>query len=88
MPVEKNSGATSRRAPASALPSARHRDHASLAPHPVLGKWLYLPETCETFEADARRLVQLAKAHDPRLGIPPSPRKKRAAKRIRFGDKL
>ncbi len=72
-----------------------HEHHASLraefpslAPHPVLGKWLYLPETCETFEADARRLVQLAKAHDPRLGIPPSPRKKRAVKRVRFGDKL
>lgn len=72
-----------------------HENHASLrtefpslAPHPVLGKWLYLPETCETFEADARRLVQLAKARDPRLGIPPSPKKKRATKRIRFGDKL
>ena len=72
-----------------------HAHHASLcaefpslAPHPVLGKWLYLPETCESFEADARRLVQLAKARDPRLGIPPSPKKKRAVKRVRFGDKL
>lgn len=63
-------------------------DFPALAPHPVLGKWLYLPETADTFEADARRLVRLAKARDPRLGIPPSPRKKRATKRVRFGDKL
>lgn len=37
-----------------------HAHHASLRadfpalhPHPVLGKWLYLPETADTFEADA-----------------------------------
>lgn len=60
----------------------------SLVQHPILGKWLYLPESAETFERDAKRLVQLAKARDPRLGILPSPRKKRAAKKVRFGDKL
>lgn len=60
----------------------------SLTQHPILKKWLYLPETCETFERDARRLVQLARARDPRIGIPPSPKKKRAAKKIRFGQEL
>lgn len=60
----------------------------SLVRHPILGKWLYLPESCETFERDAKRLVQLVRARDPRIGVPPSPRKKRAAKKIRFGDKL
>ena len=60
----------------------------SLRPHPVLKIWLYLPESAETFEADAKRLVQLVRARDPRLGIPPSPRKKRAVKKVRFGDKL
>ena len=60
----------------------------SLGQHPVLGKWLYLPESAETFERDAKRLVQLVRARDPRLGIPPSPKKKRAAKKVRFGDKL
>ena len=60
----------------------------ALTPHPVLKKWLYLPERAETFERDARRLVQLFKARDPRLGIPPSTKKKRSAKKIRFGDKL
>jgi hypothetical protein len=60
----------------------------ALVQHPVLGKWLYLPENSETFERDAKRLLQLVKARDPRLGILPSPRKKRAAKKVRFGDKL
>jgi hypothetical protein len=63
-------------------------DFPSLAPHPVLGKWLYLPESADTFEADARRLVQRIKSRDPRLGIPPSAKKKRPTKRVRFGDKL
>lgn len=65
-------------------------EFASLRPHPILKKWLYLPESAETFERDARQLVKLVRARDPRLGIPPSPKKKRGpAKRpIRFGDKL
>lgn len=72
-----------------------HEHHASLraefptlVPHPVLGKWLYLSEAVESFERDARRLVQCVRARDPRLGILPSPKKKRRAKKIRFGDKL
>jgi hypothetical protein len=68
-------------------PSLR-AEFPALIPHPVLKKWLYLPERAETFERDARRLVQLFKARDPRLGIPPSTKKKRSAKKIRFGDKL
>ncbi len=60
----------------------------ALVPHPVLGKWLYLPEAVDDFEREARRLVQRVRARDPRLGILPSPRKKRRAKKIRFGDKL
>ena len=58
-----------------------------LVQHPILKKWLYLPESAETFERDARRLVRLAQSRDPRLGVPPSPRKK-STKRVRFGDKL
>lgn len=60
----------------------------SLIKHPVLGKWLYLPESCETFERDAQRLVKLARARDPRLGITPSPRKKKKQKKIRFGGEV
>jgi len=58
----------------------------SLRPHPILGKWLYLPETADTFERDARRLVQLARAGDPRLGVAPSPRKKRKQEKIRVRE--
>lgn len=60
----------------------------ALFPHPVLKKWLYLPENSENFEKDARRLIQLVRARDTRLGILPSPRKKAKVKRIRFGDPL
>jgi hypothetical protein len=59
----------------------------ALKRHPVLGKWLYLPETAETFERDARQLVRLARAGDPRLGVAPSPRKSRV-KKIKVGRKL
>lgn len=44
---------------------------ASLAPHPVLGKWLYLPETGAGFEGDASWLVSRVRARDPRIGIEP-----------------
>jgi hypothetical protein len=63
-------------------------EFSSLVQHPILKKWLYLPESSSTFERDARRLIQLVRARDPRLGIPPSPKKKRSTKKIRFGDKL
>lgn len=60
----------------------------SLVRHPVLGKWLYLPESADSFEADARRLVQLASRRDPRIGVASSAGKKRKVKKIRFGEKL
>ena len=60
----------------------------SLRQHPILGKWLYLPENADTFERDARRLVKLVQARDARLGITPSAKKKKAGKKVRFGDKL
>jgi hypothetical protein len=41
----------------------------SLEPHPVLPKWLYLPESSDTFERDALKLAALAKARDPRIGV-------------------
>ncbi len=63
-------------------------DFPSLVQHPVLGKWLYLSESSPTFERDARRLIQLARSRDPRLGIVPNARRKRPKKRIRFGDPL
>jgi len=48
-----------------------------LTPHPILGKWLYLPESADSFERDAAMLVRLARARDPRVGITPQPRRSR-----------
>lgn len=49
----------------------------ALRPHPVLSKWLYLPEASPDFDRTAERLVSLILRHDPRLGvIPPVKRRK------------
>lgn len=49
----------------------------SLAPHPVLPKWLYLPESADDFERAAESLVALARRRDPRIGVAPKPRRPR-----------
>lgn len=54
-----------------------------LAPHPILPKWLYLPETAETFERSARLLVSLARRRDPRIGVAPQPRSRASGSRRR-----
>lgn len=61
--------------------AALQADFPALAPHPILGKWLYLPEDAPTFERDATALVQLARARDPRVGITPQPKKARTRRR-------
>ena len=62
-------------------------DFPELAPHPILPKWLYLPETTDSFERTAARLVALARRRDPRIGVAPKPKKKcpPAAKAHRAG---
>lgn len=52
-------------------------EFASLRPHPILPKWLYLPETADDFEATGQRLVGLVAARDPRIGIAPKAGKRR-----------
>ncbi|MNX73586.1 hypothetical protein D3C86_1049900 [compost metagenome] len=49
-------------------------DLPRLLPHPVLGKWLYLPQSDEAFEATAAMLAELAVARDPRMGVAPKPK--------------
>ncbi len=49
----------------------------SLRPHPILPKWLYLPESVNEFEAVAQRLVVLARERDPRMGVIPKVKGKR-----------
>ena len=47
----------------------------ALAPHPVLPKWLYLPESNDAFEFTATRLVDSVRKRDPRVGVIPRTRK-------------
>lgn len=62
-------------------------DFPSLAPHPVLPKWLYLPEAADDFERSARSLVALARQRDPRIGVAPQARRKSRPAARRRRDK-
>ena len=53
----------------------------ALTPHPILPKWLYLPETADRFESIAERLVALARRRDPRLGVEPQAKRRRLRRR-------
>jgi hypothetical protein len=64
--------------------TALRKDFPELAPHPILPKWLYLPESADRFERLATALVVLVQARDPRIGVVPKPRKK-ASKARRYG---
>lgn len=48
---------------------ALRADVPGLVVHPVLGKWLYLPESAGCFEEAADALVTLARNGDPRIGV-------------------
>jgi hypothetical protein len=66
--------------------AALRAEFPALAPHPVLPKWLYLPESGTDFERDAQKLVTLIRALDPRIGVLPEaarPGKPRRARRPR-----
>ena len=58
----------------------------ALKVHSVLGKWLLLPESVDSFEDDAMKLADLARMDDQRFGIEPQPRrmsKRRSSKKRR-----
>ncbi len=61
------------------------KDFPELVPHAILPKWLYLPESLDSFERVAERLVKLAARRDPRIGIVPKAnarlRRKKSARR-------
>ena len=52
-----------------------------LSPHPVLPKWLYLPEEADDFERVGQRLAALAQRRDSRIGVEGFVRKKGSARR-------
>lgn len=66
-----------------------HRGLRGMVPeltvHPVLGKWLYLRDGTDDFEASAEALVALARADDPRIGVESVPRRRSQATRRRAG---
>lgn len=43
--------------------------------HPVLKKWLYLPEASEEFEAVSSDIVEAVRRNDRRFGVEPQERK-------------
>jgi len=44
---------------------------SGLRPHPVLGKWLYLAQSHDSFEEMAQQLVRQIANRDPRIGVEP-----------------
>jgi len=54
-------------------------DFPEAKPHPVLPKWLYLPDSFDAFDRQAERLVRLVARQDPRIGVIPKPRTRRRA---------
>lgn len=50
-----------------------------LTSHPVLGKWLYISCEHPAFERVASALVGLVLSDDPRLGVEPRPKRRRAS---------
>ena len=48
------------------------RTHKKLIIHPVLKKWLYLPESDDDFEEAARAVVESILANNPRIGVEPT----------------
>ncbi len=55
-------------------------EFSTAAQHPVLKKWLYLPESSEDFESVAADIVEAVLRNDPRFGVEPGARSSRKKK--------
>jgi len=53
------------------------KDFNTVKQHPVLKKWLYLPEASEDFESEAADVVEAIRMNDQRFGVEPKERKRR-----------
>jgi hypothetical protein len=60
--------------------SALIGEYPSLHPHPVLPKWLYLPQSCDEFEETAQQLVLQVLKNDRRIGVEPGAGKRKRPK--------
>ncbi len=56
------------------------KDFNSVVQHPVVKKWLYLPESSEDFETVAIDIVEYIRISDPRFGVEPKERKSKKKK--------
>ena len=56
------------------------KDLKDMVQHPVLKKWLYLPEASEDFETVAMDIVEAIRINDPRFGIEPNETSRRKKK--------
>lgn len=52
------------------------KDFQDVVQHPVLKKWLYLPEASEDFETVASNIIEAIRMNDQRLGVEPKERKR------------
>ena len=50
------------------------KDYRGVLQHPVLKKWLYLPEASEDFESMAMEIVEAIRMNDQRFGVEPKER--------------
>ncbi|GAB4484294.1 MAG: hypothetical protein OHK006_08240 [Thermodesulfovibrionales bacterium] len=56
------------------------RDFPHTVQHPVLKKWIYLPEASEEFESTSSGVVEAVLRNDRRFGVEPQEKKKRTKK--------
>lgn len=49
--------------------------HPELAPHAILGKWLYVSQNCPSFEQIAQAIAKKVIAGDARIGVEAKPKK-------------
>jgi len=56
------------------------KDFKEVVQHPVLKKWLYLPERAEAFETVALDIIEVIRMNDPRFGVEPKERSKKGRK--------
>ena len=52
------------------------KDFNDVVQHPVLKKWLYLPEASEGFESEASDIAEAVRMNDQRFGVEPKERKR------------
>ena len=56
------------------------QEFTNVVRHPVLKKWLYLPEASEDFESVSSGIIEAIRIGDQRFGVEPKERKSRKRK--------